>query len=78
HSHKEEDELFMVVKGELMIEFEDRSVQLEEGEMCIVPRGVEHKPVAQEECHIMLFEPKGTSHTGEVEHELTVKDQKWL
>ncbi|MEQ9261566.1 MAG: cupin domain-containing protein [Owenweeksia sp.] len=78
HSHADEDELFMVVKGELSIEFRDRMVHLEEGEMCIVPKQTEHKPVAREECHIMLFEPKSTAHTGEVEHELTVKNQQWL
>jgi len=78
HNHAEEDELFMVIKGELTIEFEDRAVHLEEGEMCIVPKGVEHKPVAPKECYVMLFEPKSTTHTGEVEHELTVKEQKWI
>ena len=73
HAHQEEDELFYVVKGTLKIEFRDKIVALNPGEMMIVPRGVEHNPVAEEEVWLMLFEPAETKHTGEVEHELTVK-----
>ncbi len=78
HSHAEEDEMFTVIKGSLKIEFEEGAVYLEEGEMCVVPKGTRHKPVAIEECHVMLFEPKSTAHTGEVVSELTVQNQKWL
>ncbi|MEN0049013.1 MAG: cupin domain-containing protein [Bacteroidota bacterium] len=74
HDHKEEDELFFVVKGTLVIEFRDKVVELKEGEMIIVPRGVEHRPIAKQEVWVMLFEPAQIKHTGEVEHELTVKE----
>lgn len=74
HDHENEDELFFVVKGELTIEFRDRTEVIKAGEMIVVPRGVEHKPIAKEEVWIMLFEPAQIKHTGEVEHELTVKD----
>ena len=74
HDHEHEDELFFVVKGELIIEFRDRTDVIKAGEMIVVPRGVEHKPIAKEEVWIMLFEPAQIKHTGEVEHELTVKD----
>lgn len=74
HDHEDEDELFFVVKGELTIEFRDRSEVIKAGEMIVVPRGVEHKPIAKEEVWIMLFEPAQIKHTGEVDHELTVKD----
>ncbi|MEM6802017.1 MAG: cupin domain-containing protein [Bacteroidota bacterium] len=74
HEHEQEDELFFVVKGELIIEFRDRTEVIKAGEMIVVPRGVEHKPIAKEEVWIMLFEPAQIKHTGEVEHELTVKD----
>ena len=71
HDHADEDELFLVVKGSIKIEFRDKTVSLEEGEMIIVPRGVEHRPIAEKEAWVMLFEPAATKHTGEVEHELT-------
>ena len=74
HDHENEDELFFVVKGELTIEFRDRTEVIKAGEMIVVPRGVEHKPIAKEEVWIMLFEPAQIKHTGVVEHELTVKD----
>src|SRR5688572_20409864 len=64
HSHEAEDELFYVLKGSLSIEMEDRTVVLREGEAFVVPKGVRHNPVAQEECHIMLIERKTTLHTG--------------
>jgi mannose-6-phosphate isomerase-like protein (cupin superfamily) len=73
HDHKDEDELFFVVKGKLKIEFRDKTVELNEGEMLIVPKGVEHKPMAEEEVLLMLIEPKNTKHTGDVKHELTVE-----
>lgn len=71
HHHENEDELFLVVKGRLTIRFRDRDVHLSEGEFVIVPRGVEHCPVAQEEAHVMLFEPAGTLNTGNVQNERT-------
>ena len=73
HRHEEEDELFLVVKGRFRMEFRDRDVWLEEGEMLVVPRGVEHRPVAEEEVHVMLFEPAGTLNTGNVGGEMTVE-----
>jgi len=74
HHHDDEDELFLVVRGGFRMEFRDRSVELSEGEMVIVPRGVEHRPVADEECHVVLFEPVSTLNTGDVETERTIKD----
>jgi mannose-6-phosphate isomerase-like protein (cupin superfamily) len=72
HKHDNEDELFLVVKGRLRIEFRDGHVWLEEGEFLIVPRGVEHRPVAEEEVHVMLFEPASTLNTGDGRDERTV------
>ena len=72
HHHDAEDEMFMVVKGRFRMEFEDRSEWIEEGEFIIVPRGVEHRPVADEEAHVLLFEPASTLNTGNVENERTV------
>ncbi len=74
HDHKDEDELFYILKGTLKMEFRDRVEILNEGDMLIIPRGVEHRPIAEEEVHLMLFEPISTKHTGEVEHELTQKE----
>ena len=72
HHHDREDELFLVIKGRLRMDFSDRSVYLDEGELIIVPRGVEHRPVAEEEVHVLLFEPANTLNTGNVENERTV------
>ena len=66
HSHENEDELFFILKGRLRIEMEQGAVELGEGEMFIVPKGVRHNPVAEEECHILLIERKSTLHTGDV------------
>ena len=73
HHHDNEDELFLVVKGRFRMEFRDRAVWLEEGEFLIVPRGVEHRPVAEEEAHVLLFEPASTLNTGNVRDERTVE-----
>lgn len=78
HQHENEDELFYVVKGQLIIELRDQTITLKEREMYIVPRGVEHKPIAHEEVHVMLFEPVSTAHTGDVEHELTKDELDWI
>ena len=74
HKHDHEDELFLVVKGRFRMEYRDRHVWLEEGEFLIVPRGVEHRPVAEEEVHVLLFEPAGTLNTGDVGDERTVQE----
>jgi len=71
HDHKNEDELFYIIKGTLKLEFRDKMVTLNEGEMLIIPKGVEHKPIADEEVWVLLFEPSNIKHTGDVEHELT-------
>lgn len=74
HHHEDADELFLVVKGRFRMEFRERQVWLEEGELMGVPRGVEHKPVADEEAHVLLFEPSGTLNTGNVRNELTAPE----
>lgn len=72
HHHEIEDELFLVVHGAFRMEFRDRSVTVREGEFLIVPRGVEHRPVAEEEVHVLLFEPASTLNTGNTVGPLTV------
>ncbi len=72
HHHDHEDELFLVVKGRLQMKFRDREAIVREGEFLIVPRGVEHLPVAEEEVHILLIEPKSTLNTGNINNERTV------
>ena len=71
HHHEHEDEMFLVLSGTLNLEFRDRVVTLQEGELCIVPRGVEHRPVAAEEVRVLLFEPASTLNTGNVQNERT-------
>ena len=71
HDHKNEDELFYIIKGTLKIQFRDKMIELQEGDMLIIPKGVEHKPIAEEEVWVLLFEPSNIKHTGDVEHELT-------
>ncbi|MGB0715211.1 MAG: cupin domain-containing protein [Phycisphaerae bacterium] len=72
HHHDNEDELFLVLNGRMRLEFRDHVVELEQGEMAVVPKGVEHRPVAADECHIMLFEPASTINTGNVVNEQTI------
>ena len=74
HAHEEEDELFFVVKGRMRLEFRDRTEELGEGDMIVVPRGVEHRPVAEEETHILMFEPATTVNTGTAGGERTVSE----
>lgn len=74
HHHEHEDEMFLVVKGRFRMEFRDREVWIGEGEFIVVPRGVEHKPVAEEECWLLLFEPASTLNTGNVENEMTLHE----
>jgi mannose-6-phosphate isomerase-like protein (cupin superfamily) len=77
HHHEVEDELFLVLKGRLTIKLRDRDIALDEGEFVIIPRGVEHKPVAEQEVHLLLLEPKSTLNTGNVENERTTLAQ-WI
>jgi mannose-6-phosphate isomerase-like protein (cupin superfamily) len=72
HDHKNEDELFFIIKGTLKMMYRDKTVEAKEGEMIVVPMGVEHKPIADEEVWIMLFEPNNIKHTGDVVSNLTV------
>ena len=78
HDHPKTDEVFLVLSGQLEIQFRDGSVTLSEGELFVVPKGVEHKPVAQEECHIMLIEPACTVNTGDVLDEKTAPNNIWI
>jgi len=78
HHHEAEDELFLVLHGRLVIKLRDREVSLNEGEFLIVPRSVDHCPVAEEETHVLLFEPVSTAHTGDVESERTVESHEWI
>lgn len=72
HFHEQEDELFWVIQGCLQIHLRDKVVELHPGELCVVPRGVEHKPVAKSECQVVLFEPMGTLNTGNLVNDRTV------
>jgi len=78
HHHEHEDELFLVHRGTFRMEFRDRAIDLAPGDMLIVPRGVEHRPVAEEEAEILMFEPAGTLNTGNVVSERTILDPKRL
>ena len=78
HNHPETDEVFLILHGQLEIQFRDGSVRLREGEMFVVRKGVEHKPVAKSECHILLVEPVGTVNTGDVVDEKTAPNNVWI
>lgn len=78
HSHAETDEVFIVLDGEMAIEFRDGSIKLKAGEMFVVPRGVEHRPSAADECKVMLIEPAGTINTGDAQSPLTAEDNVWV
>ena len=78
HHHEQEDELFLVVKGRLLLRLRGRDLWLEEGEFAIIPHGVEHQPVAEEEVQVLLLEPAGTVNTGNVSNERTVRDLEQL
>lgn len=78
HHHDAEDELFLVVKGRLLIRLRDRDIELDEGEFVVIPKGVEHLPVAQDEVHVLLLEPKSTLNTGNVQDERTVSELEWI
>lgn len=74
HHHEKEDEMFFVIKGKLIIRFKDRDLKIEEGELLIIPKGVEHLPIAEEEVWVMLIEPKSTLNTGNIKDERTVEN----
>jgi mannose-6-phosphate isomerase-like protein (cupin superfamily) len=78
HQHETEDEMFLVIRGRLNIEFRESTVTLAEGELLIVPHGVEHRPVAEEEVHVLLFEPASTLNTGNVQGDRTVARPEWI
>lgn len=77
HHHEKEDEMFFIVKGELLMYFREKEIMVREGEFIIIPKGVEHLPVARDEVHIMLFEPKSTINTGNIQNERTIAAQ-WV
>lgn len=78
HSHPETDETFIVIKGRMQIEFPDRTIALEAGEMVVVPKGVAHKPTADHECHILMVEPAGTINTGDADSDRKVTTEEWI
>ena len=78
HKHPETDEVFIVINGVLNIEFRDGKVTLESGEMFVIPKGVEHRPVAKKECKMMLIEPKGVVNTGDTGGQLTAENDAWI
>ena len=78
HKHDETDEAFIVMEGKIFIEFEDEVVEINEGEMIVVPKGVKHKPYAEKEAKIMLIEPRGIVNTGDRENKLTAPNDQWI
>ena len=79
HHHEDEDEMFLIIKGQLTIQLRDQEdIVVGPGEFVVIPKGVEHCPVAAEEVHLMLLEPKATKHTGNVEADITVHEQEWV
>jgi len=78
HNHPDTDEVFIVIEGSMNIEFENETVQLNEGEMLVVPKGIEHKPYADFECKVMLVEPRGVVNTGDADSKLTADNDVWI
>ena len=78
HNHSHTDEVFIVIEGNLTIKFEDRDVELSQGEMYVVPKGVKHMPCAQKECKVLLVEPRGVVNTGEADSDLTADNDVWI
>lgn len=78
HDHKDTDEVFMVVEGSMRIDFRDGKVELKQGELFVVPKGVEHKPFAENECKIMLIEPRGVTNTGDEGGDRTAEGNVWV
>lgn len=78
HNHDDTDEVFIVIEGKMFIEFEQETIELNQGEMYVVPKGVKHKPYAEQECKVMLVEPKGVVNTGETSGDLTAQSDVWI
>lgn len=78
HNHDDTDEVFIVIEGKMFIEFEDETIELNQGEMYVVPKGVQHKPYAEQECKVMLVELKGVVNTGEASGDLTAQNDIWI
>ena len=78
HNHSETDELFLVIEGKMKIEFKNKTIELNKGELYVVPKGVEHRPYAEDECQIMLIEPRGVINTGENKNDLTASNDVWI
>ncbi len=78
HHHKDTDEAFIVIEGSMVIKFKNKSVKLNAGEIFVVPKGVEHKPYAKNECKILIIEPKGVINTGQNKNELTLDKEIWI
>ena len=78
HEHKETDEVFIVIDGRMQIEFREQIIELGTGDMYVVPKGVEHKPYAEEECNIMLVEPRGVVNTGDKTNDMTIENDVWI
>ena len=78
HKHEDTDETFLVVEGKMGIEFEDQTIELSEGEMIVVPKGIKHKPYADKEAKIMIIEPKGVTNTGDVTNDFTAENDQWV
>ena len=78
HNHDDTDETFIVIEGEMKIEFENETLQMNEGDMFVVPKGVEHKPWAENECKVMIIEPRGVLNTGNSEGDLTASNDVWI
>jgi mannose-6-phosphate isomerase-like protein (cupin superfamily) len=78
HKHEHTDETFLVLKGEMTILLRDKTIKLCENELYVVPKGVEHKPVAEQECQVLIIEPKGVINTGDTDSELTADNDVWI
>ncbi|MBD3859865.1 cupin domain-containing protein [Bacillus sp. 28A-2] len=78
HQHDDTDEVFLVIAGQMGIEFRDGKVELHAGEMYVIPKGKEHKPYAKDECHVMLVEPRGVVNTGDASSKLTAENDVWI
>ena len=78
HNHDDTDETFIVIEGEMKIEFENETLELNEGDMFVVPKGIEHKPWAENECKVMIIEPRGVLNTGSSESNLTASNDVWI
>ena len=78
HEHDDTDEVFIVIEGKIGIEFENETIEINEGEMIVVPKGKKHRPFAKKEAKIMLIEPRGVVNTGDIESEITAKSDQWI